>query len=46
MVAIMIDKKLNPQKLGEIIENASMLVVNLDKKLLGGAADKQKNEVH
>jgi hypothetical protein len=35
----MVEKKLNPQKIGEIIENASCITLDLDKKLLGSAAD-------
>lgn len=33
------EKKLNPQKLGEIIEHAPLLVIDLDKKYLGSAAE-------
>lgn len=39
IVQVMVDKKLNPQKIGEIIENASCIIIDLDKKLLGSAAD-------
>lgn len=46
LVQVMIEKKLNPQKIGELIENCSHIVIDLDKKLLGSAADLQKNEVH
>lgn len=46
LIAVMIDKKLNPQKLGEIIEHCPLLVLDLDKKYLGDAADLQRNEVH
>ncbi len=43
----MIEKKLNPQKLGEIIEHNSLIVLDLDKKNLPGeVAHLQKNEVH
>jgi hypothetical protein len=35
----MVEKKLNPQKIGEIIENSSCITLDLDKKLLGSAAD-------
>ena len=45
-VNVMLEKKLNPQKLGEIIEHLPMVVIDLDKKYLGDAADLQKNEVH
>lgn len=37
---------MNPQKMGELIEHCPLLVVDLDRKLLGSAADLQKNEVH
>ena len=46
MVAVMLDKKLNPQKISEIIENAPCITIDLDKKYLGSAADLQKNDVH
>ena len=39
-------KKLNPQKLSEIIENLSMVVIDLPKSNLGKYSDLQKNEVH
>jgi hypothetical protein len=39
MVQVMIEKKLNPQKIGEIIENAPCVVIDLDKKLLGSGAE-------
>jgi len=39
MVAVMIDKKLNPQKISEIIENAPCITIDLDKKYLGSAAE-------
>lgn len=43
----MIEKKLNPQKLGEIIEHCKVISIDLDKKLLPGEiAQLQKNEVH
>jgi hypothetical protein len=32
----MLEKKLNPQKLSEIIEHASLITINLDKKYLPG----------
>jgi hypothetical protein len=43
---VMIDKALNPQKLGEIIENMFLVTINLDKKYLGAQHELQKNEVH
>lgn len=46
MVNTMLEKKLNPQKMGEIIENMPLVVINLEKKNLGSAADLQRNEVH
>lgn len=47
MVKVMIEKKLNPQKLGEIIEHCKVINIDLDKKLLpGDIAQLQKNEVH
>jgi hypothetical protein len=46
MVQVMIEKKLNPQRLGEIIEHCKCMEIQLDKKLLGSAAEMQKNEVH
>jgi len=45
-VGIMQSKKLNPQRLPEIIEHLSMVVIDLPKKNLGYFADLQKNEVH
>lgn len=45
-VGVMHEKKLNPQKLPEIIEHLSMIVIDLPKKNLGSFADLQKNEVH
>jgi len=35
----MLEKKLNPQKMGELIEHAPFIVLDLDKKLLGGSSD-------
>jgi hypothetical protein len=32
----MLEKKLNPQKLGELIEHASLITIDLDKKYLPG----------
>ena len=46
MVNTMIEKKLNPQKMGEIIEKLPLVVIDLEKKNLGSAADLQRNEVH
>ena len=45
-VEVMHNKKLNPQKLPEIIENLSMVVIDLPKSNLGKYSDLQKNEVH
>jgi len=45
-VGVMQTKKLNPQKLPEIIEHLSLVVIDLPKKNLGSFADLQKNEVH
>lgn len=46
MVNTMLEKKLNPQKMGELIEHMPLVVINLDKKNLGSASDMQRNEVH
>lgn len=45
-VAIMVEKKLNPQKFGELIEHESLIELDLNKAFLGSAADLQKNDVH
>lgn len=43
----MIEKKLNPQKLGEIIEHMPLVVLDLERKnLTGSAVELQKNDVH
>lgn len=46
LVTVMLEKKLNPQRIGEIIEHCKCLEIQLDKKLLGSAAEMQKNELH
>lgn len=38
-VAIMVEKKLNPQKFGELIEHESLIELDLNKAFLGSDAD-------